>query len=246
MLLLFPLFSFSEDSASEKYCFPSSQAARLAQNKFSAIQVGSDVATLDEGCLVVQMRPHRRELIQRFILSSVPAGSVAFSSAEIRREPCKLLVEKITETNKDTLNAGVNQQTFGATQTKSNGSSSEIMQIDTLENFKLSVDQNEINGTCRYITPDRYEVVIEVRKNPKPVLPVNLPPGTVVIQNTPPPDQNTSVLKTELQLTRGQKVELGSLIENLEDKNHDINISPHLKVGTKQQKSLSKVFLSLK
>lgn len=245
LLLLFPLFVFAEDMASEKYCFSSLSGAQLAQKKFSAIQVNSDVATIDDNCLVVQMRPHRRELIQRYILSSAPGATVVYSSAEVRSETCKLKVEKIKNEQSDNLNVDVSKQIARADKTEFKGTASEVMQIDTLNEFRLSYNEDEILGNCRYITPDRYEIKIEVRKNPKPVVPVNLPPGTVVVMNTPPPDQKTMALQTELQLTRGERIEVGDLIRKINDKEESISVSPSLTIKKVHQNASEKVFLSL-
>lgn len=245
MLLLFPLFAYAEDMASEKYCFSSLSGVQLAQKKFSAIQVNSDVTTIDDNCLVIQMRPHRRELIQRYILSAAPGATVVFSSAEVRRDPCKLKVEKVKSEKNDTLSVDVSKQSAGANKTEFTGTASEVMQIDTLNEFKLSYNEDEILGNCRYITPDRYEIKIEVRKNPKPILPVNLPPGTIAVINTPPPDQKTMVLQTELQLTRGERIEIGDLIRKTNNKEQSISINPTLTIENEQQHSSEKVFLSL-
>lgn len=245
LLLLFPIMVAAEDMASEKYCFSSLLATQTAQKKFSGIQVGSDVVTIDDNCLVIQMMPHRRELIQRYILSSVPGATLAFSSADVRRELCKLKVEKIKNENKSSLNGGINEVNASASQTDSTSEATEVMQIDTLNEFKLSYNQDEIVGNCRHITPDRYEIKIEVRKNPKPILPVNLPLGSVVVINQPPPDQKTMVLQTELQLTRGERIEVGDLIQKVNHKDRSISINPTLTVENQQQVASEKVFLSL-
>lgn len=245
MLLLFPFFVYAENMASEKYCFSSLSGVQLAQKKFSAIQVNSDVATIDDNCLVIQMRPHRRELIQRYILSAAPGATIVFSSAEVRRDPCKLKVEKIKNEKSDQLAVDVSNQFAEATKTEVKGSGSEVMQIDTLNEFRLSYNENEILGNCRYITSDRYEIKIEVRKNPKPVVPVNLPPGTIAVINTPPPDQKTMVLQTELQLTRGERIEVGDLIRKTNNKEQSVSINPSLTIENVEQNASEKVFLSL-
>ena len=246
MLLLFPLFvAATDEMASEKYCFPSGPGASLARKKFTAIQVPSDVVTLDGNCLVIQMRPHRRELIQKYILSSVNGGAVTFSSAAIRREPCKLKVEKIKDMNKKILSGGIENQQVFANQTETIEAGTDVMQIDTLNEFQLSVDQNEIRGNCKYITSNRYEIALEVRKNPKPIVPANLPDGSVVVVKAPLPDQNTMLLKTQLQLSRGERIEVGDLIQKLTERNHSINVKPSLNIENRQQRASEKVFLSL-
>ena len=128
MLLLFSFLSFAEEMSSEKYCFSSKFQALTAKQKFRAIQVGSDIVTSDENCLIIQMKPHRREMIQRYLLSSIPGTRVAFSSAEIRREPCLLKVEKEKHSNSHNLNAGYEKHpVLNKHEQKSFGS--EVMQI---------------------------------------------------------------------------------------------------------------------
>lgn len=244
MLLLFSTLAFSEDMSSEKYCFTSVNQSLIAKQKFGGLQVPSDVVTSDEHCLMIQMRPHRRELIQRYMLSTFPGVSISFSSEEIKREHCILKVEKVKNKNSDNTEAGFNQ---GITLNQSNSTSdgSETMTIQTLKDFELSVDQDQIKGTCRYITPSRYEITIEVRKNIKPIVPVVLPPGQVVVTNQPPADQETSSLETQLQLNKGERIEIGEIVKKLKNKDNNININPSLNIETSSQNSVEKVFLSL-
>lgn len=243
MLLLFSGLVFAEDMSSEKYCFNSSPQA--AHKKISAILVPSDVVTVDENCLVIQMRPHRRELIQKYVLSSIPGASVSFSSEDLRREPCKLKVEKIKKKTAVNTDVGLNNQIPSVSRTDSLSTENETMDIQTLKDFELSVDQSQIKGTCRYINQNRYEISLEVRKNPKPIVPVNLPPGTIVVLNQPPPDQQTSVLQTQIQLSRGERIDLGGVIKNTTGKGHNVDINPSLNIETSDQDSTEKVFLSL-
>lgn len=244
MLLLFSFLSFAEEMSSEKYCFSSELHALTAKQKFRAIQVGSDIVTPDVNCLIIQMKPHRREMIQRFFLSSVPGTRVAFSSADIRREPCLLKVEKEKHSNSHKLNAGYKEYpVLNKHEQKSSGS--EVMQIQTIKDFELVVDQDQIKGSCRYLNANRYEITIEVRKNPKPISPVELPPGTIVVMNQPPLDQETMSLQTQLQLSRGEKVELASIVRQLKDKDKKVEINPTLQYNTGDKSSVERVFLSM-
>ena len=244
-LLLFSFLAQADDMSSEKYCFSSPSQSFSAKQKLSAIQVPSDFVTSDDSCMVVQMRPHRRELIQRFILNAFPGTSVSYSSEDVQREPCKLKVEKIKVKTGDELEAGLNQQGIVLNKTDTAGTASETMQIQTIKDFELSVDQDEIKGTCRYINSNRYEISLTVRKNPKPIVPVGLPPGTIVVLNQPPPDQETMVLQTQLQLSRGDKIDIGGVVKDLKYKNKTVDIKPDLKHETSEQTSSEKVWLSL-
>lgn len=191
------------------------------------------------------MRPHRRELIQRFILSVYPETKISFSSAEIKRDPCLLKVEKIKTQNAKEISIGANGEQIFANETAITATGSDTMEIQTLKEFQLTVNQDEIKGECRLINPRRYEISITVAKSPKPIVPANIPPGTIVVLNNPPPPQETMTLQTQLQLDLGQKVELGEIVKNLRDKNHRVDASPAAEFGTEQNTSVEKVFLSI-
>lgn len=229
--------------SSEKYCFSSPAESLLAQNKIKAILVPSDSATPDGQCMVIQMRPHRRELIQRFIKNELPETRITFSSVDILREPCKLQVEKEKLSHLDKLNVTMSNSSLS--QQNTTGSGTEKMHIQTLKDFELAVNQNQIKGSCRFLNSDRYEITIEVRKNPKPIVPVGLPSGTIVVLNQPPPDQETMVLQTQLQLSRGQRIELGGVVKELKNKDTQVDIKPSLNIETQNHNNSERVYLSL-
>lgn len=231
MLILFSLSAQASEMASEKYCFNSPEQGLEARVKFKAIQVPSDAVTMDGRCFTVQMSDHRHELIQRFIRSSYPTVNISFSSKDLRREPCKLKVEKEMLKESESLQIDV---TPSIRQTETLGKSHDEMKIQTLKEFNLFVNQDEIKGECRYITPDRYEITIVVQKNPKPSYP-----------GYQSPDQETSTLQTVLQLSRGSKIEMGSTIKELRNKGHDVSIEPNLKIEASSQLATEKIFLSL-
>lgn len=234
MLLLFSFLSQAEDTSSEKYCFASKQHSLTAGQKFKAIQVSSDMVTVDDNCLIIQMRPHRREIIQRYLLSTFPGAYVAFSSENVRRDPCQLKVEKEKVKEADSLDIGSRNNTV-INKTNQSALSSESMQIQTLKDFELTVDQDQIKGSCRYLNSNRYEITIEVRRNPK------LP----VVNTQPVEDQETMTLQTQLQLTRGERIELGSVVRNLKDKNNQVEITPKIEIKTSSQKVSEAVYLSI-
>jgi hypothetical protein len=236
LLLLFATLASADDMSSEKYCFPSAAQSAVAKQKFSMIQVPSDTATTDGNCLVIQMRPHRRELIQKYILSSVLGASVSFSSAEIQREICKLKVEKEKMKESEKTNIDVNQNLEVAA-SNTQGTINETMQIETMGEFEFSVDQDQIKGTCLSRNSNRYEIVLEVRKNPRPII------SPFITQ--PPPDQEISVLKTQLLLSRGERIEVGNILKELKNKDNKVDINPTLNIETASQNTLEKVFLSI-
>ncbi len=235
LLLLFSVLSYAEETATEKYCFSSGLQALQARQKYKAIEVGSDTVTVDENCLIIQMRPHRREIIQRYILSNMAGARLTFSSETTRRDPCRLKVEKVKTSQSKNINGQVNKIGLSLEEKSTHQNASEISQIQTLKEFELTMNQDQIKGNCRYITSDRYEISLEVRKNPKPVL----------VETERPEDQETMVIQTQLQLTRGERIEVGSIIRKESDKNRQVKISPEGTIDSMNQQESEKVFLSL-
>ena len=84
-----------------------------------------------------------------------------------------------------------------------------------------------------------------MRKNLKPSVPVTLPTNTFAAASKSPPDQETSVLQTQLQLNRGEKIDLGGVIKKTNAKDSSVNIKPELNIETRDQDSTERVFLSL-
>jgi hypothetical protein len=221
----------ASDISSERYCFSSPEQSNSARQKVAAIQVPSDVVTTDGNCLVIQMSSHRRELIQRFILSTFPGAHVQFSSEHVRKEACHLKVEKIKVKNNDelTVNAGkfsrLNKTQIHATQ-------NEISNIQTINDFELSVDLDEIKGNCRYITPDRYEISLKVATKSN------------FSENNIGSQQDTMSLQTTVQLSRGERINVSSVVKNLKDQDQKVDLEPSIKLGKRAQKVSEKVFLS--
>jgi hypothetical protein len=241
-LLLFSSLLFAEDLSFERYCFSSALEAQKGKARFSEIQVPSDELVFSENCLSIKMRPHRRELIQRFLVSQTGAR-VDFTSEESRREPCRLKVETEKRITGSGTSGGLNQKGIFAQKNQSTQTATEVAQIQTLDEFELTVNQDQVKGVCRIISPERYEISLEVNKTPK-LSPAVLPDGKIVyIQR--PDDQETASLKTSVQLVKGSRIEIGALVKNLRDDSKTGMVKPDLKIETLDQQSAERVYLSL-
>lgn len=235
---------FAQDElALETYCFPSKEARIAVEKKLSSVIVPSDKVESENNCVTIQMRPHRRELLQNYAKRLNPDMFVQYSSEEIKREPCRLQIEKIRAGKKSNLSADVSLSPTLSTQSI-NETSQDIMDIVTLKDFSFKVDQDAIEGSCRFITEKLYEITLNVRRDPKPIVPPHLPAGTIVTIQTPPADQKTLSLTTSLQLKSGDRVELGSIVRELKKKNESINITPEVKNESLEETEEEKVFLS--
>jgi hypothetical protein len=89
------------------------------KQKLLPILIATDFVSENEDCLWVQMKEHRRELIQRYILVTHPNTKISFSSAEIRRDLCQLKVEKKRTTQNERITVGANAKEIIASQSTS-------------------------------------------------------------------------------------------------------------------------------
>jgi hypothetical protein len=243
--LLFLALARAEDLALERYCFSSPQKMQTVSQRLKVILVPSDQVEKEPYCLSIAMKPHRRELIQAYIRQIEPHTSIAFSSAEIKREPCKLKVEKIGVSNKKNRNLKISSLPR-VSETQHQEDQQETYQIQTLNDFELVVNQDKIKGKCRFITPDKYEITIKIQKEPRPLIPP-VPAGTVVViepgQSSEP--QETGLLETQLQLARGSRLELGSIIKDLRKNSQQVELAPQAQFSATTGRSQQKTFLSL-
>lgn len=242
--LLFTLASFAQDFESERYCFKSPSQREKIHREVKGILLPVDQVSVSDSCLVVTMKPHRRELIQNYIRALDSEVNIAFSSAEIKREPCRIKVEKVKNKSNSNINAAGSIEGVGVSQTETQGKDQDAMQIQTLKDFELQSNQDVIKGQCRFITSDRFEITLNVRKDPKPLIPP-VPPGTIVNVTTPPPDQETANLTTTLQLTRGSRVEIGSIVRDLKAKNQERSIPPQADYENRSNSTHEEIYLSI-
>lgn len=250
MIAIFFLYGFTllaqTDSPSiEEYCFnsPTRMLKVISQAKF--ILVPSDKVQMQERCATIVSASHRRDLIRNYIMRIDPTVQAGFSSNQIQREPCKLKVEKIKDLSSVNTEASASSE-IKVSASKTQGQSTETMTIQTLKDFELSVNHSVIKGECRYISNTRYEVNLEVRKDPKPYLPPT-PPGTVVVLTnpSPPPAQETLKLKTTLELSAGQRIELATIVKKLDEDSSKANLQSGVETKQLEGTQEEKLFLSI-
>jgi len=232
LLILGPIFA--DEEAIEKYCFETNSRTELAQREIKTIAVPSDRIEKINNCLVITMRPHRRELIQKFLYSSFPDMRVDFSSLSLDRKPCDLKLEKYSAMESNANEVKIPSEKV-LESSSSRSSQKETMQIKTQNEFEVVLDETKILGECKYITSSRYEIKLSVTREKK----------EYVSPTSIPKDSSSLTLKTELQLTKGERIEIGQVLQQKETENKSINVP--IDLGTSQNsKSFSqKVYLSI-
>jgi hypothetical protein len=239
-LLLYTLLAHSQsDPAIEEYCFSSIEKMKLVSTRLKFILVPADKTQEDRNCFTVSTPTHRRELIQNYVRRLDPAVQIGFSSAEIRRDPCNIKVEKFKTVTKQSTVGSISTGFIPSAGTEqTNGQSSDITSIQTLKEFELTVNQDVVKGECRAINPTRYEISIEVRKDAPPT-PVAFPGSEM------PKQEDTSRLQTTLQLNVGERIEIGSVVKNLKSGGATVNINSGAALEKSDNTQNEKVFLSI-
>lgn len=245
-LLLYTLPALAQDPVIEEYCFSSPLQMKTHSSRLKFILVPSDKLEESQSCLTISTAPHRRELIQNYVRKLDPTVKIGFSSVEIKREPCHIEVTKEKQKLRDEKNASVSLQVISADASDSGHKEREVMTIQTLKDFELTVNFKTIKGECRVINPNRYEIKIMVKKEATPLTPP-VPPGTVIIvpQAQIPPTQETSYLESTLQLNRGERIELGSVVSNMKQDDKKIDVSAEATLEISNNQSTEKTFLSI-
>lgn len=244
ILIFFSLYLQADENFTNKYCFKSVNESQTAANHLKSLVLPSEELILQGECLILKIRPRRQDFIHSYISKNISNSQLVFSDANEKKQSCNLKVEKIKNLKKQDTNITIATDS-SLSSNVSKKTSNEVIRIQTIGDFELSVDQQQVRGECRYISKDLYEIKLSVIKTAKPIVPRELPPGSVIIMNSPPTDQETSTLSTQVQLNRGQRIELGSVIKNAHDKSQNVSITPDIKITNFEQNNSENVYLSL-
>jgi hypothetical protein len=246
-LLLFSQLALADDPVIEEYCFASAPKMKEVSGRLKFILVPADKLQENANCFTVATPPHRRELIQGYIRRLEPAVQIAFSSVEIKRDPCEIKVEKQKTKRLQNTAVGVDVGMVPSASTEQViQDRNDVTKIQTLKDFELTVNQDIIKGECRVINANRYEINIEVIKEARPLIPP-VPAGTVVLVPDAqiPKDQETSRLQTTLQLNRGERIELGNVVGQLKNNGKKIDLDSGVGLELNQGTQSEKIFLSI-
>lgn len=250
-MILWPLLLLSsalaQDHSVEEYCFSSVTKMQQASARLKFIMVPADKMEQNERCFTVSTPAHRRELIQNYVRKIEPSVQISFSSAEIRRDPCHIKVEKVrTLHSKSTSGKITTDINVDLSAEQSIETATDTTTIQTLKEFELTVNQESIKGECRFINSSLYEIKIEVAKEATALIPP-VPPGTVVVVTDAQIKQiqQTSKLQSTLQLQRGQRVEIGHVVRQLRNDAGNVDIQNGAGLDKTNGTENEKVFLSL-
>lgn len=221
----------------ERLCFPSVMEAQKGQAIIQQILAKAvDVATLEANCVNVMIDENRVELLDRWVATRLPLAKKTFSASSAPRPECDLLVTKISKKDQQNKQAGVRKNGFIVSVDTGDNENREENFIKVLSGgtAKLKVDESELEITC-VVKGSNYHLKFAMLFVPRPLIPPNtqLPPGSVIVINAPPPpDTSGSSLQTEVEVQKGQEINLGQITRDLRNKQKELDISPSANLNT--------------
>jgi hypothetical protein len=233
---IWPLFlsiAQASEVAIDKYCFSSPAQALKVSREIQSILLPVDRLNLNGPCFSVDTPAHRRQLMQSFVQKADPQVSLVLADLSFKPEPCHLKIEKIKQKSREQqeLQLARNQPRWqSATQAQS---ASEISQIQTIRDFELQVDLSKVSGQCRRIGPDSYEIHLELRES------------VLIRPDRPISEEPRLNLQTQLQLTRGERIEIGSLVRKWQEQHKQLAIPAKVNIEQHQTATSEQVFLSI-
>lgn len=236
----------------ERLCFNSTTEAQKAIPILNFVLVkGQDQVSPEGQCLNVSLDSTRGELFQRWVRTRLPNAQYSFSTLDAPAPECDMRVRKITTKNEQNTEGqivfrGGVQVSAGEGITDSTEES--ILKVTSGNRAKLTVDQSQLEITCTVRPSGTYQLKFSLLFLPRtPFVPQNLPPGTtVVINSPPPPDQSGTSLSTEVEARPGESINLGSITKDLNSKRHDANVPNGASGEIKTGSETSQWFLIIK
>lgn len=221
----------------ERLCFPSAMEAQKGQAIIQQILAKAvDVATLEANCVNVMIDENRVELLDRWVATRLPLAKKTFSASSAPRQECDMLVTKVSQKNEQNKQLGVRKNGFIVSVSNGENVNREESFLKVLSGgtAKLKMDESELEITC-IAKGTNYHLKFALLFVPRPLIPPtpNLPPGTVIVVNAPPPpDTSGSSIQTEVEVQKDQEINLGQISRDLRNKQKAIDISPSAEMNT--------------
>lgn len=211
ILSFFQVFFCQKSIALEGYCFPASTSLKAVKNYTSTVLTSNDKVyeRASRNCLEFEVSPGRQELIRKWIQQkyrivrtySEGEGSSSFVEASTVTQNCRLKIERISKGKTTKTNAAVgSRNSLNQQQINSQGTRTSNMLLGKGFNGSLRVGLETVFLTCLGASGSIYQVSVSL-------------------------DSPTSSLSTSIQVTPGAKVNIGQIVENLNEKRRTLGVS---------------------
>lgn len=220
IVMFFSIISIAVNAkAYQRYCFDSNDQAGAAFSKLVYFKTTHDMFELDEKCVDIYTIERRVEFFQQFVKTKFPLVKLALSntSSPVKKN-CKLEVEQILKGKKNKKKISAAQRLyFGEEDSNTDSTSVSALTLQPGSPGTIAVDKEVITLTCNP-SGNGYDIVISV-------------------------GSTNSKLQSTVFLGKGQSVEIGSVIRQLNDKGHSINAPNSVSLNKTTTSRIKQIFL---
>jgi hypothetical protein len=245
--MILSLFKAHATPSLERLCFNSPNEAQRAIPILNVVLIKEQDAIDPEGrCLNVTVDTARLEIFQRWVKTRLPEAYYHFSTSSAPVDMCDIVVIKQTQKTQQNQNANVNTKSFGAviTEGESNGTEESFIKVSSGKSAELRVDREDLTLTCVKQSYSRYLITVALKFIP--LTPPPVPPGSVIVVQSPPPDQSGTSISTEVEVSAGQEVNIGQIVRDLKSKQSQVNLPESAEISQKAGIDQTQWYLKIK
>jgi hypothetical protein len=194
----------------ERLCFASAQEAQHAIPILATVLIkGQDEISAEGACLNVKVEERRSDMFQRWVSLRLPHARWDFSTSNAPPRTCEIQVSKrqTKDQTSETIQGSPNSISLEARREEQTTAEVSTLNLLSGKSGMLMVENRQIDLTCTWRASGKYQIRITLKPLPPPV---TLTP--------PPPTKNETGLSTELEVSAGQEVALGEIVEDLAGK----------------------------
>lgn len=225
LLFLSIIVLITNSSYSNTYCFERGTSLSAVKSHLSIVLTANDrvISRGNSQCLDIEVSDSRSDLVLKWLKKKyrvvMPSASFNNLARNVVTRNCRLQIEKITRGKSNETQASIGKRNnITNTTSSSQGVSRSSMLLGEGYSGTLSINSSLTFITCRNAAPGSYSIQVSLN------------------------EQNSS-LSTGLVVQKGQKINIGQVVENLNSKSKTLNLSSGVQVNSRKGEILYDYFL---
>jgi hypothetical protein len=214
------LFSFSVFASNElnTFCFQSSSELKQVRKDINFLIIDSDKINMKASCMEIYTNQRRSTLFVKYIKSNFPA--VQLTPTVVSQRSCKFKISEVEKSQAQDTELNLANKNIQIQKTDSSGRNTKTSSLQVLEGMDSEIKYGEHRIKFKCLIRGKTYVVEFSSNSP------------------------TLSFQTSRTLIKGQKIEIGSLLENIDDDSSTKSLGG-IKLNKTQKNSKTLMFLEL-
>jgi hypothetical protein len=206
-----------------RFCFKKPTAMKQSKAETKQFLLGEEkILGVNSQCYDILVHTSSRTDFLKDFISMRHGGIYKTASSSRTSKSCDINVEKVTQTSGKSREAVVKRRNLKFQDTTTKGSSTEtsFLKVSSGKSASLTINDQTINLTCTYISENSYRLKFSLAKT-------TVQFGTIIINGRPlsyPASSQSEGISTTLELSRGQRIQIGSSSKNKNNKGKSVGI----------------------